>query len=130
MNDTTTLLPDLKLRFTIDHPNIEECYTDGYEAALAELDEEVNPYKPDSSEYEQWANGWWDGFYGDKPVFDAASEYEVETAFEEIVAANDLNYHAHGGLSLKGSLIATMLKYSGAIAATAYIGYQVLDLVA
>lgn len=128
MNDTVSLLPDIKLRFNIDHPNLEECYLYGYECALAEISEEENPYHEGSLEYEQWADGWWAGFYGEKPLFDL-TEIAPEGETDQKEAANDRFYHSLGNI-IGAELFAKVLKITGALAATAVVGYQVLDLVA
>ena len=122
MNDTTALLPHIKLRFNIEHPNYEECYLFGYECALADVSEEDNPFRQGSREAEQWLEGWWAGIYGEEPLFDM-TEINDQTAYYE-VAANDQEYvHRHSFLSL-------VLEISGAIAASAIVGYQILELVA
>lgn len=126
-NDTTAL-QDIKLRFNIDHPSIEDCYVFGYECASAEVDEEDNPFQKGSEEYNQWSDGWWDGFYGNEPLFtlDAEPEMSQEPVLADIEAANDKTYH-HAGVY---SFFSTFWKITGALAATAVVGYQVLDLVA
>ncbi len=123
MNDTTALLPHIKLRFNIEHPSYEECYLFGYECALADVNEEENPFKDYSSEAEQWLEGWWAGIYGEKPLFDIAQiEEEIKTPSE--IATNDKEFvKTHGFLSL-------VFEISGAIAASAIVGYQLLELVA
>ena len=123
MNDTTALLAHIKLRFNIDHPSYEECYIFGYECALSEVNEEDNPFKPGSHESEQWLEGWWCGAYGETPLFDASSlEEEIHIARD--VAANDQQYvHKH-------SLMSLVFEISGALAASAIVGYQLLELVA
>lgn len=124
MNDTTDLLPDMKLRFNIAHPSYEECYMDGYECALSELEESVNPFKSGSREADQWAEGWWAGAYGEKPLFDMSTLEEDEMELTRDMAANDQQYHQ------KNSLFTLVMEISGAIAASALVGYQLLELVA
>lgn len=121
MNDTTALLPHIKLRFNIEHPSYEECYLFGYECALAEVTEEDNPFREGSQEAEQWLEGWWAGVYGEKPLFDM-NHNEVEERND--IAANDHLYHQ------KHSFLSLVLEISGAIAASAIVGYQLLELVA
>lgn len=121
MNDTTALLPHIKLRFNIDHPSYEECYLFGYECALSEVAEEENPFQEGSQESEQWLEGWWAGAYGEKPLFDLNN---IDDSDIKEIAANDQQYHhKHNFLSL-------VLEISGAIAASAIVGYQLLELVA
>ncbi|WED43199.1 transmission trait enhancer LetE [Legionella cardiaca] len=127
MKDINALLPHIKLRFDIEHPNLEECYAYGYECALADIGEETNPYREGSSEYEQWSEGWWAGFYGEKPLYPLAEE--LLEADEEKEAANDYVYHSLTNI-VSPNFLAKMLRITGAIAATAVVGYQVLDLVA
>lgn len=124
MNDTTALLPDIKLRFNIDHPSYEECYIFGYECAVLEVAEEENPFREGSQEAEQWLEGWWAGAYGEVPLFDMSNLEQEETHIDKIIAANDQQYcHKHSFLSL-------VFEISGAIAASAIVGYQLLELVA
>jgi hypothetical protein len=121
MNDTTALLPHIKLRFNIDHPNYEECYLFGYECALAEVAEQDNPFHDGSPESEQWLEGWWAGVYEEKPLFNRG--FAVEDESDKEIAANDQNYH-------RGSFLTLVFEISGAIAASAIVGYQLLELVA
>ena len=124
MNDMTALLPHIKLRFNIEHPSFEDCYAYGYECALAEINEEANPFLMGSKESEQWVEGWWAGFYGEKPLYELASEESVDGT-SEAGAANDHVYYE----SL-GCFFAKVMELTGMIAVSAIVGYQVLDLVA
>jgi hypothetical protein len=121
MNDITALLPHVKLRFNIEHPNYEECYLFGYECAIAELSEDDNPFPEGSQEAEQWQEGWWAGFYEEKPLFDLSTMDEIQLDKEK--AANDQQYN-------KNSFLTLVFEISGAIAASAIVGYQLLELVA
>lgn len=127
MNDMTALLPHIKLRFNIEHPSFEECYTYGYECAMAEVSEEENPFRPGSKESEYWLEGWWAGFYQEEPLFDLATvdgNINLATA-EQPEAANDHVYYE----SL-GSFFTKVMEISGLLAVSAAVGYQVIDLVA
>lgn len=129
MSDMTTLLPHLRLQLNIKHPSLEECYIFGYECALSDVGEEENPYTETSQESEYWLEGWWAGFYGEKPLFKTTEKPEIQVFEEESHAANDQSYYFIGGfVNLK--FIANVLKITGAIAATAVVGYQVFELVA
>lgn len=121
MNDMNALLPYVTFRFNLEHPSYEECYLFGYECAISEVEESENPYLPGSEQYEQWAEGWWAGFYGEKPLFSGDSLTKEDLPVE---AANDQIYHWYD--HLKGRVF----KYSGALAAAAVVGYQIIDLVA
>jgi hypothetical protein len=123
MNDTTALLPDIKLRFNIDHPSYEECYIFGYECAVLEVAEEENPFKNNSQQAEQWLEGWWAGTFGEQPIFNVGS-VEENIQMDEIIAANDQQY------CQKHSFLSLVFEISGAIAASAIVGYQLLELVA
>ncbi|MCE3045188.1 MULTISPECIES: transmission trait enhancer LetE [Legionella] len=126
MKDKTTLTPYLRLRFNIDHPSLEECYVFGYECAAAELSEEENPYAAGTEEHDQWSEGWWAGFYGEEPLFSLSEQIEEEELEAPQAAANDQWYHH----PFQSAFLSTFLKITGALAATAVVGYQVLDLVA
>ncbi|MDI9819188.1 MULTISPECIES: transmission trait enhancer LetE [unclassified Legionella] len=127
MKEITALLPDIKLRFNVKHPDLEECYAYGYECALAEINEEANPYHEGTAEHEQWSDGWWAGFYGEKPLFDLAA-LTIEPEIKE-KAVNDEVYHSKSQM-MNRKFFNNFLKITGALAATAVVGYQVLDLVA
>ncbi|MBA2653325.1 MAG: transmission trait enhancer LetE [Tatlockia sp.] len=129
MNDTTELLSHIKLRFNIDHPSFEECYLYGYDCAMAELEESENPFSERSQEFVQWQEGWWAGFYGETPLFKATEESEMLTAANEEVAGNEQAYPFISNL-VNSHLLLNLLKITGAIAATAVVGYQVIELVA
>ncbi len=121
MNELNKILPHVRLKFNIEHPTYEECYAFGYECAKADLDETENPYPATSKEAEEWAEGWWAGFYNEQPLFTLESAEEKQLSTE---AANDKIYHSELGFFSK------VLRITGALAASAVVGYQVLDLVA
>jgi hypothetical protein len=123
MNDANKLLADIKLRFNIDHPTIEDCYSYGYECALNEIEEGENPFAEKTQEHLQWQEGWWAGFYGEEPLFTLDVADESERNAER--AANDEKFRTEAA-----SLWGRWLKITGAIAASAVVGYQVVDLVA
>lgn len=123
MNDTTAVLPHIKLRFNIEHPSYEECYLFGYECALADIEEEENPFPEGSNEADQWLEGWWAGVYGEKPLFNL-NQLAVEEELVKDKASNDQHYFR------KHSFLSLVLEISGAIAASAIVGYQLFELVA
>ena len=112
--------------FNINHPSLEECYCDGYACAKAEFDESANPFKKDSVEARHWSEGWWAGFYGEEPLFDLANLPEEEFPLITDKAVNDDTF-----LSPKINLfLLRFLEISGALAVSALIGYQLVELVA
>lgn len=123
MNDLTALLPHLKFHFHVDHPTLEECYAYGYECALADIQEDDNPYQLNSPKREQWLEGWWAGFYNEQPLFSFAIEPENNHAVLE--PANDSAYHPE-----QSSYFLRVLEIAGVIAVSAILGYQVIDIVA
>lgn len=124
MNDITALLPHIKLRFNIEHPNYEDSYAFGYECALADVDEEDNPFQKGTPQAAHWLEGWWDAIEGEKPLFEFSAKEDGVLSEENEVAANDQVYcHKHSFLSL-------VIEISGAIAASALVGYQLFELVA
>lgn len=123
MNDTTTaILPDLRLRFNIEHPSFEDCYAYGYECASAEISEEENPFRVGSKESEQWREGWWAGFYGEEPLYALTHDIEDRSEFE---AANDHHFFEH-----RSGFFTKMFELTSMLAVSAAVGYQLLDLVA
>lgn len=119
------ILPDVKLRFNLDHPSYEDCYAFGYECAQSGIDEQENPFCEGSSEFEQWIDGWWAGFYGEEPIFEVSPSQEPAIQ-QAVIAANDSKYVEEK----KTSFIMKVLELSGVIAVSAILGYQVIDLVA
>lgn len=73
MNSDTTL-SIAKLQLSIDVPNLEEVWLEGYESAQFDQAETSNPYSKNSSEFQFWCDGWWAGFYGEEPLFNLAGE--------------------------------------------------------
>ena len=69
MNQNTDILPDIRSRFNIEHPTLEDCWADGYECAENDLEEHDNPYAKTSNEHEHWAEGWWAGFYNEEKIY-------------------------------------------------------------
>jgi hypothetical protein len=124
MNDITALLPHIKLRFNIAHPSYEESYALGYECALAYGAEEDNPFLEGSQEAQHWLDGWWDALSGEDPLFDVSALTEENLSQAKDVAANDQQY------CQKHSFLSLVIEISGAIAASALVGYQLFELVA
>lgn len=124
MSELTGLLPHVKFQFDVNHPTLEECYLYGYECALANVDEEQNPYLASSKEGEQWLEGWWAGFYGETPLFDWDKDV-VSYEKPHFNAENDQHFH-----DSKESYFTRVLEIAGVIAVSAILGYQVFDLVA
>ncbi|ARB92375.1 hypothetical protein [Legionella longbeachae] len=124
MNDITALLPHIKLRFNIDHPSYEDSYAFGYECALSDVAEDDNPFHQGSQQAKHWLEGWWDAMEGEQPLFELNSEVpEVLPATNEAAANDQVYCHKHSFLSL-------VIEISGAIAASALVGYQLFELVA
>ncbi|NDH66742.1 MAG: transmission trait enhancer LetE [Gammaproteobacteria bacterium] len=125
MDDIMKVLPDIQLRFNINHPSIEESYWYGYECASAELDEEANPFNLGSVESDHWIEGWWAGFYGETPAFSHPLVEEKLQAASSDDSANDHIYYEH-----LEQFIVKFLEISGVLVLSAIVGYQLLELVA
>ena len=126
MKDTSAVLPHVRLDFNINHPALEECYVDGYASARALLDESENPFQADSVEALHWIEGWWAGFYGEEPLYDLTKLPEEESSVITAQAINDDTF-----FSPKVNLfLLRCLEVSGALAVSAMIGYQLIELVA
>ncbi|KTC92480.1 transmission trait enhancer LetE [Fluoribacter dumoffii] len=124
MNDITALLPHIKLRFNIEHPTYEDSYAYGYECALADVAEEDNPFQKGTQQAEHWLEGWWDAIEGEAPLFELNPLDKEEVAATAERAANDQEY------CQKHSFLSLVIEISGAIAASAIVGYQLFELVA
>ena len=124
MNELTDVVPDIKFRFHVEHPTLEECYAYGYESALADVQEDDNPYAVSSHNNEQWLEGWWAGFYEDQPLFAFDAEHP-EDGSAELKPANDHSFH-----DTCENYLLRALEIASVIAVSAIIGYQVIDLVA
>lgn len=126
MSEINTLLAHLQLKFNIEHPSLEECYAYGYECAKAQIPEEENPYTPRTSESEQWLEGWWAGFYDEEPLYanDPEQAQPVYTVLDEH-AANDVQYDERSN-----GLLTRVLEITGLIVVSAFIGYQLIEMVA
>lgn len=122
MSDTAELLSVLKLQLNLKHPNVEESYVYGYEAAVAGAEELENPFRQNTREYEYWSDGWWAGFYGEEALF---SLNEPITQATNKPAANDQAYT--DGI---GHLLVKVLEITSVIGVAALVGYQMLELVA
>lgn len=120
-----TILSELRLRFHIENPGLEECYADGYESALAEKPEEDNPFILGSVEYEHWSEGWWAGLYGEKPLYALEQEIPQPDLRLKSEAANDLAYEENNT-----SMLTRVLEITGLIVVSAFIGYQLIEMVA
>lgn len=112
------ILPDLKLRFNIEYPDLEECYQEGYESAVEGFLEEQNPYKLNSLEYDYWQEGWIAGYCEEEPTLHLLEK------------ENKITHAANEKYPSKQEFFVKFLKITGALAATALVGYQVLELVA
>ena len=122
MSDTAELLSVLKLQLNVKHPSVEDSYLYGYEAAIAGIEEQDNPFRENTCEYDHWSDGWWAGFYGEEPLF---SQNESTLSNPKIVAANDQVYN--DGI---GHLLVKVLEITSVIGVAALVGYQMLELVA
>lgn len=74
MNTEQQILPHVRLQFHIQHPSLDDCWSEGYEYASTNMPEGDNPYKAGTSEHEYWQQGWWAGFYGEQPLFNTGGD--------------------------------------------------------
>lgn len=122
MNEMDSLVPHLRLQLNLKHPDLEECYLFGFESAREGLEESENPFPSQSKENFYWQEGYWDGYYDEKPLF-STEKPKTETQVEPD-ASNDKNFIKPSTLMLN------VFKITSALAATFLVGYQVFDLVA
>lgn len=69
MSKSNSLLSAIHLLFNLQHPDLEECYLSGYEAAFTGFNEDDNPYVKGTKEFNFWLEGWWTGFYQEESWF-------------------------------------------------------------
>ena len=101
MISNSEILPHVRLQFHAQHPVLEACWNEGYDAANASLSEEDNPFQTQSTEYQHWNDGWWAGFYGDARLFAKTGDTEIvstkqcqEDLMTGLPADNDEEYHS------------------------------------
>lgn len=124
MNNINAVLPYVKLNFNIANPNYEESYSLGYQNAMHNAVETDNPFKEGTQAFEQWLEGWWDCTSGEEPLFDIKQYFDSEELIDKENSANDRYFYQ------KQSLLSLCLEISGALAASAIVGYQLFELVA
>lgn len=112
--NTKDLASHIRLKFNIDHPDYEECYTEGYEFAQNNLPEEDNPFAKDSKEYEYWMQGWWAGFYGEQ----ASLLSQDNRPQLSLVSANQAANQEDWGKATPKQWAGRVAKIAGAIAVT------------
>ncbi len=78
--ETQNTLAEAKLLFEIQHPTYDSVWLEGYDYAVAQGEEDDNPYEHGSREYQFWADGWWAGCYGEQPLFDLAGNTPARDA--------------------------------------------------
>lgn len=124
-------LPYVRLLFEASHPNLEECWLDGYRMAHAEISEDDNPYPKDSLEYHQWSDGWWAGFYGEEPLY----EVHHETAIEAVGTVSELqvNLPAANDAPVQqksGNVWAWRITKLASVLAVTYAAFELAELAA
>ena len=113
----TNIVNDLRLKLHIQYPDLEECYVDGFACALAEIAEEANPYEEETIEHQHWQDGWWAGFYNEKPLFTLSGNHcDAEQPKPD-------EHHIV-------DFLVKFLEISGVIAVSALVSYQLWDMVA
>ena len=134
MEQHPKLLPHVRLMFNVKNPTPEDCWTDGYQCAQRELDEDSNPYQEDTLEYRQWTDGWWSGFYNEEPLYDMSGVDEL-AGVEKPALAQVSMLNAAANESFMGNAqfqlwMYRALKAAGVVAASGAIGYQLLEMAA
>ena len=117
MNKNDDILSHMRLMLNVNHPALEDCWSEGYEASQLTEDEAGNPYPQGSVENEHWSQGWWAAYYGEEHL------YASEVATTPIKAANEPRWRTQG-VKLWASRVA---KIAGAIAVTV-AAVELLDI--
>lgn len=129
MKNSKTILPDVLLDMHMKHPGLDECYFDGFSCGQAELNTNENPFQADSAESRYWLDGWMDAQLGQEPLFNPdgfASDLIPQIA---IASARNENHYYSPSQAQRKNLI-RLIEITGAIAVSAFIGYQLIELVA
>lgn len=97
METANELLPYIRLKFELEHPDLEDCWSQGYRHAEDEGDQGENPYEAGSLEAEYWDHGWWAGFYGEPAWSENVASFAMKdegnmTKIETKLAANEPHF--------------------------------------
>lgn len=66
--------------------DLEDTWSQGYEASQSALTELDNPYDKQTKAHHYWQEGWWAGTYNETPLFEvacASSQIDVNTLIEQ-----------------------------------------------
>jgi len=77
MNTHDEIVSRARLLLNIQMPDLEECWQEGYESQIRDVDETSNPYAEHSTEYYHWSEGWWAACYGEAPIYNLASDQSM-----------------------------------------------------
>lgn len=127
-NKLNDLLSYERLMLNLHSPSLEDCWSEGYEAAESNEEESSNPYSMNSLEYEHWNQGWWAGFYGETrlyPRVEDTSETQIPSSDSANINAANEPFWVQAGTKTWAS---SVLKIAGSVAATIAI-VELLELV-
>ena len=131
-NTKNELLPYVKFLFELKTPPLEHCYQYGYQAAQNGSDESENPFIDHHcrEEKEYWLQGWWDSFYGIKPIFSIVTGLNTKSSnntsqpdFHILNASNNGDFNLD-----KDSKLTSIAKLATTIAGV-FFTYQIIDMV-
>lgn len=133
MNQNQPILANSKLLLHIQFPDLEDVWLEGYEDAMAKVDEMTNPYPIGTIEHFYWSDGWWSATYEEAPLFNLdGSTVDSHAKPGEIIEINfrqakkPLSAHASNEANLAKSdwknvaKITASLLVGGAVASVAY----------
>lgn len=129
MKNSKTILPDVLLDMHMKHPELDECYFDGFSCGQAELNTNENPFQADSIESRYWLDGWMDAQLGQEPLFDPDSFVSDRAPQLVRVSAKNSGTYYSASQAQRKNLI-RLIEITGAIAVSAFLGYQLIELVA
>ena len=133
MHNTNDILPYLRLKLNVEHPDLEDCWREGYDSALKGISSDSNPFKPHSREYEYWEEGWWAGLYEEVPLFESDVSDVVSSKIPGTLAQVSSGEAANEEKWWEPEMrkwAFRLTKIVATLAATAVVGYQLLDMVA
>lgn len=132
MGNKKEIIPYLRLMLNIQHPPLDDCWMEGYETAGSNIEETANPYPEETKEYQYWLEGWWEGFYKTIEISKGTNirSDKQNNKISHIPQRKRFRLRANrfSGIRHLGKIM-RYVKFSGVIAATFLISYQLIDVI-
>ena len=89
MSTQQEVLSHIRLQVNSQAADLGDCWAEGYESAQSNLTEKDNPYEVSTTEYQNWTEGWWAGFYEEEPIFGLNNNVAQLSTAAPVEAANE-----------------------------------------